>query len=66
MMDHLNFSFFLYEAELNPAGRNLIDGRNAAVGYIVNGYEILEELNKDDKIISIDVLEGIENLKLNA
>jgi len=26
----------------------------------------LEELTKDDTIISIDVLEGIENLKLNA
>ncbi len=60
------FFFFLYEAELNPAGRNLIDGRNAAFGYVVDGSEILEELNKDDKIISIDVLEGIENLKLNA
>ena len=60
------FFFFLYDAELNPAGRNLIDGRNAAFGYVVDGSEILEELNKDDKIISIDVLEGIENLKLNA
>ena len=60
------FFFFLYEAELNPAGRNLIDGRNAAFGYVVNGSEILEELTKDDIIISIDVLEGIENLKLNA
>ncbi len=58
-MDHLN----LYEAELNPAGRNLIDGRNAAFGYVVEGIEILEELTKDDTIISIDVLEGIENLK---
>ena len=60
------FFFFLYEAELNPAGRNLIDGRNAAFGYVVDGFEVLEELNKDDTIISIDVLEGIENLKLNA
>ena len=60
------FFFFLYEAELNPAGRNLIDGRNAAFGYLVDGFEVLEELTKDDKIISIDVLEGIENLKLNA
>jgi len=60
------FFFFLYEAELNPAGRNLIDGRNAAFGYVVDGFEILEELTKDDLIISIDVLEGIENLKLNA
>ena len=60
------FFFFLYEAELNPAGRNLIDGRNAAFGYVIEGFEVLEELTKDDKIISIDVLDGIENLKLNA
>jgi len=60
------FFFFLYEAELNPAGRNLIDGWNAAFGYVVDGYNVLEELTKDDTIISIDVLEGIENLKLNA
>ncbi|WP_288262931.1 peptidylprolyl isomerase [uncultured Prochlorococcus sp.] len=60
------FFFFLYEAELNPAGRNLIDGRNAAFGYVVDGFDVLEELTKDDIIISIDVLEGIENLKLNA
>jgi peptidylprolyl isomerase len=60
------FFFFLYEAELNPAGRNLIDGRNAAFGYVVDGFDVLEELTKDDIIISIEVLEGIENLKLNA
>ena len=34
--------------------------------YIVDGFDVLEELTKDDTIISIDVLEGIENLKLNA
>ena len=60
------FFFFLYEAELNPAGRNLIDGRNAAFGYVVEGFEVLEELTKDDKITSIEIIDGIENLKLNA
>ena len=60
------FFFFLYEAELNPAGRNLIDGRNAAFGYVVDGFDVLEELTKDDIIISIDVIEGMKNLKLNA
>ena len=60
------FFFFLYEAELNPAGRNLIDGRNAAFGYVIEGSEVLEELTKDDTIISIEVLSGIDNLKLNA
>jgi len=60
------FFFFLYEAELNPAGRNLIDGRNAAFGYVVNGSDVLEELNMDDRIISIDVIKGEENLKAHA
>tara|TARA_Y100000589_G_scaffold9003_1_gene7659 strand:- start:1150 stop:2241 length:1092 start_codon:yes stop_codon:yes gene_type:complete len=60
------FFFFLYEAELNPAGRNLIDGRNAAFGYVVNGFDVLEELSMDDKIISIKILDGEENLKANA
>ena len=60
------FFFFLYEAELNPAGRNLIDGRNAAFGYVVEGFEVLEELNMDDKIISINIIDGQNNLKANA
>ena len=60
------FFFFLYEAELNPAGRNLIDGRNAAFGYVVNGADILEELNMDDKIVSIELIKGEENLKAHA
>ena len=60
------FFFFLYEAELNPAGRNLIDGRNAAFGYIIEGSEILNQLGVDDKIIQIKVLNGSENLKLKA
>ncbi len=60
------FFFFLYEAELNPAGRNLIDGRNAAFGYVIEGSEILNKLSVDDKIIAIKVLNGSENLKLKA
>ena len=60
------FFFFLYEAELNPAGRNLIDGRNAAFGYVVKGAEVLEELNMDDKIIAIEIIKGEENLKAHA
>jgi len=60
------FFFFLYEAELNPAGRNLIDGRNAAFGYVVNGFDTLEDLTMDDKIISIQTINGDENLKPHA
>ncbi len=60
------FFFFLYEAELNPAGRNLIDGRNAAFGYVVEGSEILNNLNINDQIISIKVLDGADRLQTHA
>ena len=60
------FFFFLYEAELNPAGRNLIDGRNAAFGYVTEGFDTLEELKMDDEIISIEVIEGEQYLKAHA
>ncbi len=60
------FFFFLYEAELNPAGKNLIDGRNAAFGYIIEGSEVLNKLGIDDRIISIKVINGADRLKQNG
>ncbi len=60
------FFFFLYEAELNPAGRNLIDGRNAAFGYVVEGNEILQELGVDDQIKAIKVIDGADRLLPHA
>ncbi len=60
------FFFFLYEAELNPAGRNLIDGNNAAFGYVVEGEEILNNLGVDDQIISIKVTGGLDKLLAHA
>ena len=60
------FFFFLYEAELNPAGKNLIDGRNAAFGYVVEGSEILNELTVEDRIVSIKVLDGAKRFKAHA
>ncbi|MFM7086784.1 MAG: peptidylprolyl isomerase [Cyanobium sp.] len=69
--DHLDdgssqFFFFLYEAELTPAGLNLVDGRNAAFGYVVDGFDVLEELGVDDRILSVRVIEGAENLRPHA
>ena len=60
------FFFFLYEAELTPAGLNLVDGRNAAFGYVVEGMDVLGELGVDDRILSARVIEGAENLKPHA
>jgi peptidylprolyl isomerase len=60
------FFFFLYEAELTPAGLNLVDGRYAVFGYVVDGFDVLEELGVDDKIESIKLISGAENLQAHG
>ncbi len=56
------FFFFLFEAELTPAGRNLLDGRYSVFGYATKGKEVLAKMKKGDKIESAKVIQGIENL----
>lgn len=56
------FFFFLFEPELTPAGRNLLDGRYAIFGYLTEGQEVLDELKAGDKILSAKVTQGLENL----
>ena len=60
------FFFFLYEAELTPAGLNLVDGRYSAFGYGVDGFDVLEELGVDDGIVSARVIDGAENLQAHG
>lgn len=54
--------FFLFEPELTPAGRNLLDGRYSVFGYLTEGKDILDKLKAGDKIQSATVVQGIENL----
>lgn len=54
--------FFLFEPELTPAGRNLLDGRYAVFGYLTEGKEVLDKLKAGDKIESAKVIQGKENL----
>ena len=42
--------FFLFEPELTPAGRNLLDGSYAVFGYLTKGQEVLDKLKAGDKI----------------
>ncbi len=56
------FFFFLFEPEMTPAGLNLIDGRYAAFGYVIEGENVLKEMIAGDKIVSAKVIEGAENL----
>jgi peptidylprolyl isomerase len=57
------FFFFLFEPELTPAGRNLLDGRYTVFGYVTAGQEVLGQLKANDKIVSAKVIEGADLLK---
>lgn len=56
------FFFLLFEPELTPAGRNLLDGRYSVFGYLTEGKEVLEQLKEGDLIESAKVIQGAENL----
>ncbi|ERN42053.1 peptidyl-prolyl cis-trans isomerase (rotamase), cyclophilin family [Rubidibacter lacunae KORDI 51-2] len=56
------FFFFKYDSELTPPGFNVMDGRYAVFGYVVDGSEILSALTTDDKVLSARTVSGLENL----
>jgi peptidylprolyl isomerase len=56
------FFFFLFEPELTPAGSNLLDGRYAIFGFVTEGADVLRELRANDKIESMKVIDGLQNL----
>ena len=56
------FFFLLFEPELTPAGINLLDGRYAVFGYLIDGKSVLEKIRAGDEIERIEILNGAENL----
>ncbi len=56
------FFFLLFEPELTPAGSNLLDGRYAVFGYVIEGQDVLGTIKPGDKIESARVIRGAENL----
>jgi peptidylprolyl isomerase len=57
------YFWFLFEPDLTPAGRNLMDGSWGVFGYTVKGEKFLKGLQKGDEIVSVKVVDGLENLK---
>ena len=56
------FFFFKFDTELTPPGFNLMDGRYAVFGYLVDGKNVLEKLKDGDKIVAATVIDGLDNL----
>jgi cyclophilin family peptidyl-prolyl cis-trans isomerase len=58
--------WLLKESELTPSGANLLDGRYAVFGYIVDGAELLADMQVGDKIEYIKVVDGMQYLQAPA
>jgi len=57
------FFFLLFESDLTPAGKNLLDGRYTEFGYTIENAELLKDVKEGDVIVSAKVLEGKQYLK---
>jgi len=54
--------WLLFDSDLTPAGKNLLDGRYACFGYTIDGKELLSDVKEGDIIKSATVVKGLENL----
>lgn len=56
------FFWLLFDSDLTPAGKNVLDGRYPCFGYVVEGADFLRDAKEGDVIVSAKVTEGLENL----
>jgi cyclophilin family peptidyl-prolyl cis-trans isomerase len=52
----------LKESELTPSNANILDGRYAVFGYVMENEDYLADLKAGDVIESIQVISGLDNL----
>lgn len=57
------FFWLLFDSDLTPAGKNVLDGRYPCFGYVVEGSDFLQDVKEGDIIVSAKVTKGLENLK---
>ncbi|XP_077221419.1 peptidyl-prolyl cis-trans isomerase CYP38, chloroplastic-like [Tasmannia lanceolata] len=54
--------WLLRESELTPSNANILDGRYAVFGYVIQNEDYLADLKVGDVIESIQVVSGLDNL----
>lgn len=54
--------WLLFDSDLTPAGKNLLDGRYSCFGYTVRGEEGLRPVRVGDIIVSAKVKSGMDKL----
>lgn len=58
------FFWLLFDSDLTPAGKNVLDGRYPCFGYVVEGNDFLSDIKEGDIITSAKVTSGLDKLKL--
>ena len=56
------FFWLLFDSDLTPAGKNLLDGRYACFGYTIDGARLLSDVKEGDVIVSAKVTSGLDQL----
>ena len=57
------FFWLLFDSDLTPAGKNVLDGRYPCFGYVVEGADFLQAIKEGDVITSAKVTSGLEYLQ---
>jgi cyclophilin family peptidyl-prolyl cis-trans isomerase len=54
------FFMLLFESDLTPAGKNMLDGRYTCFGYTVKGADLLKGVKEGDIVSSMKVIKGMD------
>lgn len=57
------FFWLLFDSDLTPAGKNLLDGSYCNFGYTVDGADFLADIKEGDIVTSAKITEGMELLE---
>lgn len=58
------FFWLLFDSDLTPAGKNVLDGRYPCFGYVVEGADFLRDIKEGDVITTAQVTSGLDLLKV--
>ena len=56
------FFWLLFDSDLTPAGKNMLDGRYTCFGYTVQNSDLLKDVKEGDVIKSAKVSKGLQFL----
>ncbi len=59
---HRRWFWLLFDSDLTPAGKNLLDGRYACFGYTTENARLLAGVKEGDVIVSAKVTDGLNRL----